>query len=146
MKETPAAALAPGKYKVHYDDVAWQTNQPIGPGLVTPRIELEIAADPPRRGKPRSDPEAMAVAEVLKRLAGTWNKATLEIDGRPNARFVNIEPYYVFDGDQFSITDHYGNVEKKGTINIAPSESTMDLHITHGPDKGAISNQGRAGR
>jgi RNA polymerase sigma factor (sigma-70 family) len=141
LAERPAVALPPGKYQVHYRDAAWKTNLPIGPGLITPKIELEITAAQPAQGQPRQvplqrDPQAMAAAVTLKALTGTWLKAQLEIDGRPNARFVSIEPYYAFDGDRFTITDHEGNVERKGTIKVAPFERMIDLHVTHGADKG----------
>jgi RNA polymerase sigma factor (sigma-70 family) len=73
--------------------------------------------------------------EALKALQGTWNKTGLEIDGRPNARFGNIEPYFVFKGDQFIITDYYGNIEKKGTIKLTTSEKAIDLRVSRGLPK-----------
>lgn len=83
-----------------------------------------------------ADPVEKQVENELKKLQGTWSKTSLEIDGRPNARFADVEPYCVFQRNQFSITDHYGNIEKKGTIKIRPSENGIDLHITDGRDKG----------
>jgi RNA polymerase sigma factor (sigma-70 family) len=107
-----------------------------------PRAEAAKAQAEPKGGRAENqpagapDPAAKKAADDLKRFEGTWSKTTLEIDGRPNARFVNIEPYYVFQGKHFTITDHYGNVEKKGTVEVRPSEQAVDLHITHGSGQG----------
>jgi RNA polymerase sigma factor (sigma-70 family) len=138
LKETPALAVPPGKYAVHYEHAAWKTQLPVGDGLATPRIAFEVGDDPPKQDALEQDTEATAAANVFKRLHGTWNKTTLEIDGRPNARFGNIEPFYVFEGDRFSTTDHYGNVVRKGTVKIVPSENAVDLHVTDGAGKGSV--------
>jgi uncharacterized protein (TIGR03067 family) len=97
------------------------------------QIDRRIDVAQPAQAQPQVEKELEA---ELKKLQGTWSKSSLEIDGRPNALFANVEPYYVFKGTDFSVTDHYGNVEKKGRIKLVPSAHAIDLNVTHGGDKG----------
>ena len=82
------------------------------------------------------DPVEKKAENDLKKLQGTWIKVTLEKDGNPFAKTANDLSYYVFQGNQFSIFEQSGKIEKQGTVKISPSENAIDLHILVGRDKG----------
>jgi RNA polymerase sigma factor (sigma-70 family) len=155
-------AVCGGRYRHHYEldflsfgitgrhlTVTWRKKD-LGPGTVTtPRgialIERvdgtvqfteqdEKSKAPGNRKEKARDPENDVKLE-LQKLNGTWRKVALEIEGRQNARFHNVDTLFIVQGDRFAIDDDHGNGSRSGRVKVIPAEHAIDLIITDGANK-----------
>jgi uncharacterized protein (TIGR03067 family) len=155
-------AVCGGRYRHHYEldfvsfgiserrlTVTWRKKD-LGPGTVTtPRgialiervdgtvqfAERDRKSQAPGNPKEKTgDPENDARLE-LRKLNGTWKKVSLEIEGRKNARFINVDTLFTVRGDRFAFNDFQNSGGRGGLIKVIPAEHAIDLIVTDATKK-----------
>jgi uncharacterized protein (TIGR03067 family) len=88
---------------------------------------LALAGDTPKEDK---------VKDEMAKLAGTWNFATVEVEGNKVPAEMMKGATMVLKDNTFGMTSF--GVTYKGTYAIDPSKSpkTLDISFTEGPEKG----------
>jgi RNA polymerase sigma factor (sigma-70 family) len=85
-----------------------------------------------------TDKEAKMKAEIEK-LQGTWNVATLEVDGEKFPENVFKGSKIIVKGNAFTTVSMGADYKGTFTIDISKTPKTIDLTFTDGPEKGNTS-------
>ncbi|MFT3882622.1 MAG: sigma-70 family RNA polymerase sigma factor [Gemmatales bacterium] len=79
-------------------------------------------------------------AELLKaeldKLRGTWDVATLEVDGGKLPEAAYFGANIIVEGDTFKMTSTGAVYQGTFKIDVGKSPKTIDLHFAEGPEKG----------
>src|SRR5439155_9419208 len=85
---------------------------------------------------PKRDKQEVKKMTEIEKLQGTWNFATLEVDGAKMPQEAFAGSTIEVAGDRFTTTS--GQTIYKGTFKVDAGKTpkTIDLHFTEGPEKG----------
>ena len=79
-----------------------------------------------------------AVQEELKKFAGTWRFASVEVGGRPMPLEGLKGPTLVLEGDRFTMNEPAGATHGSFAVDPSARPKTMDVTFTDGPEAGKV--------
>ena len=89
-----------------------------------------------RRVKERTEAQAKADEDVIRRFVGTWRFDSMRAEGRPVPIEALKDAKLVLDGDRFAMTDANGTVGGVYWVDASAAPMTLDIVFTDGPERG----------